>query len=44
MKIVFVISHLTVFVGAGKFLMDYANKFCEKGHSITIVTQKISIQ
>ena len=41
MKIVFVISHLTVFVGAGKFLMDYANKFCEKGHSITIVTQKI---
>ena len=41
MKIVFVTSFLTVFGGAGKFLRDYANKFCENGHDITIVAQKI---
>ena len=41
MKITFVTSFLTVFGGAGKFLRDYANKFCEKGHDITVVAQKI---
>ncbi|MFX1276303.1 MAG: glycosyltransferase family 4 protein [Promethearchaeota archaeon] len=42
MNIVFVSSHLTVFVGYGKFLRDYANKFSELGHNITIVAQKIN--
>ncbi len=42
MKIAFVTSHLTVFTGAGKFLMDYANAFSERGHEITVVAQKIN--
>lgn len=41
MKITFVTTHLTVFGGGGKFLMDYANKLSEKGHYITIIAQKI---
>ena len=42
MKIAFVTSHMTVYTGAGKFLMDYANVFSEKGHEITVVAQKIN--
>ncbi|MFX1392260.1 MAG: glycosyltransferase family 4 protein [Promethearchaeota archaeon] len=42
MKITFVTSHLTVFTGAGKFIMDYANRFCERGHEMTVVAQKIN--
>ncbi|MHA1336597.1 MAG: glycosyltransferase family 4 protein [Promethearchaeota archaeon] len=37
----FVPSHLTVLVGGGKFLMDYSNSLINKGHKITIITQKI---
>lgn len=42
MKIAFVASHLTIYGGGGKFLVDYANKFCEIGHSVTIIAQKIN--
>ena len=42
MKIVFVTSHLTIYGGGGKFLVDYINRFCEKGHSITIIALKIN--
>lgn len=41
MKIAFVTSHLTVFGGGGKFVTDYANKFCERNHSVAVVAQKI---
>ena len=42
MRIIFAVSHLTVFVGGGKFLTDYANTFAQRGHEITIITQKIN--
>ncbi len=42
MKIAFVTSHLTLFGGGGKFLMDYANRFNEKGYEITIIALKIN--
>ncbi len=41
MNLTFVTTHLSVFNGAGKFLMDYANKFSEVGHLVTIIAQKI---
>ena len=41
MNITFVASYLTVFGGGGVFLTNYANKLCEKGHSITVVSQKV---
>lgn len=41
MKIAFVTTHMTLMGGGGKFLRDFANKLCEKGHNITIVAQKI---
>jgi len=40
MKITFIISHMTVFVGGSKFLMDYANALSKKNHNITIISQK----
>lgn len=42
MKIVFITTHLTIYGGGGKFLMDYANNFCEKGHDVTIIAQRIN--
>ncbi|MFW9896174.1 MAG: glycosyltransferase family 4 protein [Candidatus Thorarchaeota archaeon] len=42
MKITFVASHLTIYGGGGKFLLDYANILCENGHNITIIAQKIN--
>ncbi|MFW9873606.1 MAG: glycosyltransferase family 4 protein [Candidatus Thorarchaeota archaeon] len=42
MKLVFVTSHLTMYGGGGIVLRDYANIFCEKGHSITIIAQKVN--
>lgn len=42
MKIAFVTSHMTVYTGAGKFLVDYANAFNEKGHEITVIAQRIN--
>jgi hypothetical protein len=41
MDIIFVTSYLTVFVGASKFLTEYANEFCKHGHKVTIIAQKI---
>jgi len=41
MKITFVTSHLTGIVGGSKFLMEFANSFCERGHDITVIAQKI---
>ena len=41
MKIAFVTTHMTLFGGGGKFLRDFANKLCERGHQITIVAQVI---
>ena len=41
MKIVFVTTHLTLVGGAGKFIIDYANKFCELGHNVSVIIQKI---
>ena len=41
MKITFVASYLTVYGGGGIFLTDYANKLCERGHQVTIVSQKV---
>ncbi len=41
MKIIIVISHLSIYGGGGKFIMDYANRFSEKGHDITIVAINI---
>jgi len=41
MNITFVASYLSVYGGGGKFLTDYANKLCEKGHNITVVSQKV---
>lgn len=42
MNITFVTTHLTVLVGGGKFLAEYANKLCERGHNISIVAQKFN--
>jgi glycosyltransferase involved in cell wall biosynthesis len=42
MKITFVTSHLTIFGGGGKFLMDYANALNKRGHEINIITQRIN--
>ncbi len=42
MRIAFVTTHLTTIGGAGKFLMNYANKLSERGHNITIVAQIIN--
>ena len=41
MKITFVTTHLTIYGGAGVFLMDYANKLAENGYEIAIIAQKI---
>lgn len=41
MKIIFVLSHLTKYNGLGKFIVDYANHFCEQGHDMTIIVQRI---
>ncbi len=43
MKILFVVTHLTTFGGVGKVILDYANKFCEQGHQVGIIAQKIDI-
>ena len=40
-KIAFISTHLTIYGGAGVFLMTYANLFAEEGHEITIIAQKI---
>lgn len=40
MEIVFVISHMTKYVGAGKFLMDFANILSGRNNKITIIGQK----
>ncbi|MHA2336198.1 MAG: glycosyltransferase family 4 protein [Candidatus Hodarchaeales archaeon] len=42
MKITLVISHLSIYGGGGKFIMDYANRFTERGHSVTIVAININ--
>ncbi|MFX1454505.1 MAG: glycosyltransferase family 4 protein [Promethearchaeota archaeon] len=42
MKITIVISHLSIYGGGGKFIMDYANRLSESGHSITIVAININ--
>ena len=41
MKITFVASYQTVYGGGGIFLTNYANKLCERGHEITVVSQKV---
>lgn len=42
MKIIIVISHLSIYGGGGKFIMDYANRLSEIGHSITIIAININ--
>ena len=42
MKITFVTTHLTIYGGGSKFLVDYANKLIKRGHEITVVAQKIN--
>ncbi len=41
MNLTFLTSHLTVFGGGGKFLMDFANNFYLREHTINIIAQKI---
>ncbi|MFX0104822.1 MAG: glycosyltransferase family 4 protein [Candidatus Hodarchaeota archaeon] len=41
MKITFVTSHLTLFGGGGKVVMDFSNELIEKGYEINVVAQKI---
>ena len=41
MKIIIVISHLSIYGGGGKFIQDYANRFSEKGHDVTIIAINI---
>ena len=41
MNITFVASYLTVYGGGGIFLTNYANKLCEKGHAVAVVSQKV---
>jgi len=42
MKITFVTTHLTIYGGGSKFLVDYANELIKRGHEITVVSQKIN--
>ncbi|MEE9379293.1 MAG: glycosyltransferase family 4 protein [Candidatus Lokiarchaeia archaeon] len=42
MDITFVTPHLTLYGGGGIFIMNYANNLCERGHKLTVVTQKIN--
>ena len=42
MKISFVTTHLTIYGGGSKFLVDYTNELIKRGHEITIVAQKIN--
>ena len=42
MKITFVTTHLTIYGGGSKFLVDYANELIKRGHEITVVAQKIN--
>ena len=41
MKITFVTSHLTLFGGGGKVIMDFSNELVERGYEINVVAQKI---
>jgi len=41
MKIIIVLSHLSIYGGGGKFIRDYANRLSEKGHDITIIAINI---
>ena len=42
MKIAFITTHLTIYGGGSKFLVDYSNELSKRGHEITIVAQKIN--
>ena len=42
MKITFVTTHLRIYGGGSKFLVDYANELIKRGHDITVVAQKIN--
>jgi len=42
MDIYFVTSHLTVYGGAGIFVMNYANEFNKRGHKVTVIAQRIN--
>ncbi|MFW9971848.1 MAG: glycosyltransferase family 4 protein [Candidatus Odinarchaeota archaeon] len=41
MKIVIVISHLSIYGGGGKFIMDYTNQLSERGHDISVIAVNI---
>lgn len=41
MKIVIVISHLSIYGGGGKFIMDYANQLSDRGYNISVVAVNI---
>jgi len=41
MKIGIVTTHLTNYLGATKFIIDYSNELIKRGHQITIIAQRV---